>query len=93
MAKTLAGEHTEKLFAEAPAKSLLPNIVARAVRKFDMLDAAISLDDLSVPPGDRSHALQGDSLGKRAISINDQWRICFRFDGERAYDVEICDYH
>jgi proteic killer suppression protein len=54
---------------------------------------ATKLDDLKVPPGNRLHALKADRQGQHAISINDQWRICFRFVDGDAYDVEICDYH
>lgn len=49
--------------------------------------------DLKVPPGNRLHALEGDRKGQYSISINDQWRICFRFLDGDAYDVEVCDYH
>ncbi|MGL6161469.1 type II toxin-antitoxin system RelE/ParE family toxin [Microbulbifer sp.] len=45
------------------------------------------------PPGNRLHALEGDRKGQYSISVNDQWRICFRFVDGDAYDVEICDYH
>jgi proteic killer suppression protein len=46
-----------------------------------------------VPPGNRLHALDSDRAGQHSISVNDQWRICFRFEDGDAYDVEICDYH
>ena len=58
-----------------------------------MLDAAYRLEDLRVPPGNKLHALRGDRTGFHAIAINGQWRICFRFEGEDAFDVEICGYH
>ncbi len=93
MIKTFADKQTEKLFLEGSAKPFPPAIVTCAIRKLDMLDAAICLEDLKVPPGNRLHALQGDRLGQHSISINNQWRICFRFDGKHVYDVEICDYH
>jgi proteic killer suppression protein len=48
---------------------------------------------LKVPPGNRLHALEGDRKGQYSISVNNQWRICFRFVDGDAYDVEICDYH
>jgi proteic killer suppression protein len=54
---------------------------------------AESLDDLKVPPGNRFHALSGDRQGQYALSINAQWRICFRFENGDAYEVEVCDYH
>ena len=57
------------------------------------MDLAKTLDDLKVPPSNRLHALKEDRVGQYSISINEQWRICFRvFDGD-AYEVEITDYH
>jgi proteic killer suppression protein len=54
---------------------------------------ATNLNDLKVPPNNRLHALKGDREGQYSISINDQWRICFRFSDGDAYDVDIADYH
>lgn len=65
----------------------------RAMRKLEYIDLATRLDDLKVPPGNRLHGLEGDRKGEHSISVNDQWRICFRFENGDAYDVEICDYH
>ncbi len=64
-----------------------------ARRKLAQLDAAATLDFLRVPPGNRLEALRGDREGCYSIRINDQWRLCFRFDGGDAYDAEIVDYH
>ena len=58
-----------------------------------MLDAAVGLDDLRVPPGNRLERLKGDRGGQHSIRINGQWRICFRWQQGDAYDVEIVDYH
>ncbi len=58
-----------------------------------MLDAAQSLQDLRVPPGNRLEKLTGDRQGQYSIRINDQWRVCFRWEEGNAYDVEITDYH
>lgn len=58
-----------------------------------MLDAAIHLDDVSVPPSNRLEKLRGDRRGQHSIRINDQWRICFRWSEPNAHDVEIVDYH
>ncbi|MGK2934966.1 MAG: type II toxin-antitoxin system RelE/ParE family toxin [Gemmatimonadaceae bacterium] len=55
--------------------------------------AAARLSDLRVPPGNQLHALKGDRVGQHAIAVNDQWRMCFRFEDGDAYDVEFCDYH
>ncbi|MDO4290800.1 MAG: type II toxin-antitoxin system RelE/ParE family toxin [Eggerthellaceae bacterium] len=93
MIKTFADKDTELLFSDGKAKHLPRDIWARSLRKLDMVDNAFAVDDLRVPPGNRLHLLQGDRFGQYAISINDQWRICFRFRNGNAYDVEICDYH
>jgi proteic killer suppression protein len=66
---------------------------ARAVRRLEYIDLARDLIDLRVPPSNRLHRLEGDRRGQYSISINDQWRICFRFVEGDAYDVEITDYH
>lgn len=58
-----------------------------------MLDAAQALQDLHVPPGNRLEKLSGDRAGQYSIRINDQWRVCFRWEEGNAYDVEIADYH
>ena len=58
-----------------------------------MLDAAVVLDDLRVPPGNRLEALKGARHGQHSIRINDQWRICFRWRNGGADDVQIVDYH
>lgn len=64
-----------------------------AYRKLKYLMAAAVLEDLRVPPGNRLEALSGDRKGQYSIRINDQWRICFRWDNNAAEDVEIVDYH
>jgi proteic killer suppression protein len=91
--KTFAESSTEALFRTGKAKSVPPDVLRRALRKLEALHVALRLDDLRVPPGNRLHALKGDRVGQHAIAVNDQWRICFRFDEGDAYDVEFCDYH
>lgn len=70
-----------------------PDLLRRATRKLEYIDLAGCIEDLKVPPGNRLHALKADRKGEWAISINDQWRICFRFIEGDAFDVEITDYH
>jgi proteic killer suppression protein len=65
----------------------------RALRKLDALNAATSLGDLRVVPGNRLEALKGDRRGQHAIRINDQWRLCFAWTAEGPDGVEIVDYH
>lgn len=64
-----------------------------AERKLAMLHRAVRLEDLRVPPNNHLEALKGDRRGQHSIRINGQWRLCFRFDGSDAFDVEIVDYH
>lgn len=64
-----------------------------AIRKLQQLHAAADVDFLRIPPANRLEQLQGDRAGQYSIRINDQWRICFRFVGGNASDVEIVDYH
>ncbi len=65
----------------------------RAARKLEYIRLATRLGDPTVPPRNRLHALERERKGQHAISVNDQWRICFRFEDGDAYDVEITDYH
>jgi proteic killer suppression protein len=83
---------------EAVGRGELPrgfsaDLAKAARRKLAMLAAAVALDDLTAPPGNRLEALRGDRSGQHSIRINDQWRLCFRWIDGRAEDVEIIDYH
>jgi proteic killer suppression protein len=91
--KTFADRHTQRLYATRKSRRFPPDICRRAARKLEYLDLATSLADLKVPPSNRLHALTHDRKGQYSISINDRWRICFRFEDGDAYDVEVCDYH
>jgi proteic killer suppression protein len=93
MIKTFANKRTQDLFLEGRARWFPSDVAARAVRKLEYVHLATRIEDLRVPPGNRLHALEGDRKGQFSISINDQWRICFRFEDGDAYDVEVCDYH
>jgi len=91
--KTFADQNTKDLYVDGRSKRLPPDILRRAIRKLEYIDQAPRLDDLKVPQGNRLHELEGGRKGSYAISVNDQWRICFRFVDGDAYDVEITDYH
>lgn len=93
MIKAFADRRTQGLYVTGKAKRFPADVAKRARRKLEYVDLATRLDDLKVPLGNRLHALGGDRKGQYAISINDQWRICFRFVDGDAYDVEVCDYH
>lgn len=83
---------TRQLF-EGHAVRRFANVRAVAERKLAMLHRAVRLDDLRIPPNNRLEALKGDRKGSYSIRINDQWRLCFRFEGGNASEVEIVDYH
>ena len=91
--KAFSDNDTREFFETGKSKKIPPEIARRALRKLEYVDNAEQLTDLRLPPGNRLHALKGDRVGQHSISINDQWRICFRFTAEGVYDVEICDYH
>ena len=93
MIKSFVDKRTQELFVTGQARRFPQDVTKRAVRKLEYVHLATRLDDLKVPPGNRLHALKGDREGQYSISINDQWRICFRFIDGDAYDVEVCDYH
>jgi proteic killer suppression protein len=93
MIKSFADRRTRDFFLTGKSERFPPEIARRAVRKLEYLDYAVQISDLAVPPGNRLHALAGTRAGQYAISINDQWRICFRFVDGDAFEVEICDYH
>ena len=93
MIKSFADRRTRQLYESGNTKRFPADLSRRAARKLEYIDLAVRLEDLRNPPGNRLHALSGDRKGQHSISINDQWRICFRFDDGDAHDVEICDYH
>jgi len=91
--RTFADRETELVWHEAGSRRLPFQIQPRALNKLALLNRAARLDDLRVPPGNRLEALRGERSGQHSIRINDQWRICFRWEAGDAYDVGICDYH
>jgi proteic killer suppression protein len=93
MIKTFADKETQKLFVSGKSKRLPSDLLRRAIRRLEFIHFANNINDLLVPPSNRLHPLKGDKKGQHSISINDQWRICFRFIEGDAYDVEITDYH
>ena len=93
MIKTFANKETEQLYIKGKSKHLPSDLIKRAVRRVEYINLAKNLEDLRVPPSNRLHALEGNRKGQFSISINDQWRICFRYVDGDAYDVEITDYH
>jgi len=93
MISTFADRETEQLYRAGKSRKVPPDIIQGALRKLDRLHTVEKVNDLKNPPGNRFHELTGDRKGQCSISINDQWRIRFRFFEGNAYDVEVCDYH
>lgn len=93
MIRSFADRDTERLWNRVSVKAYDTRILRAALRKLVMLDAAVVLEDLRMPPGNRLEAMKGDRAGQYSIRVNDQWRICFRWTDAGLEDVEIVDYH
>ena len=93
MIASFACRKTERLWQRRRDHGLPPQIERVALRKLTQLDRSRELRDLQMPPGNRLERLKGDRAGQHSIRINDQSRVCFRWRGEDAHNVEIVDYH
>jgi proteic killer suppression protein len=93
MIESFKDKEAAKLFRRERSKKLPQEIQNTAMRKLWMLDAAITLSDLKVPPNNQLEALKGDRKGQHSIRVNRQWRICFIWHEGHATNVEIIDYH
>ncbi len=92
MIKSFRSKETGRLFNRLRSRRW-QSVAAVARRKLELLNAAKSLDELRIPPGDRLEALKGDRRGEHSLRINDRWRICFVWREGDAHEVEITDYH
>lgn len=93
MIHSFADKETAKIFHGRHSRRLPVDIQRIALRKLQQLDAAPDLNSLRVPPGNRLESLKGNRAGQHSIRINDQFRVCFRWENSGAHDVEITDYH
>ncbi len=97
MIVSFKNQATEDIFdskdSKAARKLCPPNLWSTARRKLDQLNAITSLDELTIPPGNRLEALKGERKGQYSIRINQQYRICFIWIQQEASEVEIVDYH
>ena len=93
MIRSFADRATEHFYTTGRSRRIPPDIHKRAAMRLTQLNAAIYIQDLRLPPSNRLEALKHDRRGQWSIRINDQWRICFRFENGDALDVEITDYH
>ena len=93
MIRSFKSKETEKIFNRQRSRKQPHDIQQVSLRKLRMLNRAVTLQDLRVPPGNHLEKLSGDRMGQYSIRINSQWRICFEWDAGDAYLVEITDYH
>lgn len=93
MIVSYANKETEKLHNGQRSRLVPADIVKRAIMRLNRIDAATCVEDLYFPPSHHLEKLSGNRDGQWSIRINDQWRVCFRFAGSHAHDVEIVDYH
>jgi proteic killer suppression protein len=91
--RSFADRDSERVWQRKRVRRLGQGVQRAALRKLLILDAAETLDDLRVPPGNRLEKLKGDRAGFHSVRINQQWRICFRWTDAGPEDVEIVDYH
>ena len=91
--KSFKSIETEKVFRRERSLKLPGDIQQVALRKLRMINNAVSLNDLRIPPANRLEKLSGDRAGQYSVRINDQWRICFEWLEGNAHNVEINDYH
>jgi toxin HigB-1 len=91
--RSFADKDTEEIWSRRRVGKFDPVTARIALRKLLILDAAVTLNDLRVPPGNRLEKAKGSRAGQHSIRINDQWRICFKWTGSGPTAVEIVDYH
>lgn len=93
MIKSTKGKLIERLISGGANKGFPPDLVRRAELKIAMIDAALTVEDLRIPPSNHLETLGGNRKGQYSIRINQQWRVCFIWEGADAFNVEIVDYH
>jgi proteic killer suppression protein len=93
MIVSFRGRETERLWQSGRSPRLPAALQLRAFKKLAILNAAVTLDNLKVPPGNQLEALRGNRAGQHSIRVNDQYRVCFMWRDGNAFDVEIVDYH
>ena len=93
MIRSFADKHTEALFQERRTRKFPADILSLGLEKLRLIDAAVLLEDLRVPPGNRLEALKGNRLGQYSIRINRSWRICFEWRDGEAHNVEVNNHY
>jgi proteic killer suppression protein len=90
--RSFADAETERIYLTGHSRRF-GNIARAAARKIEAVDFAVALEDLRNPPGNRLEKLHGDREGYYSIRVNDQYRVCFRWEDKAAWEVELVDYH
>ena len=90
---SFADNETERIYSGRISRVFPPDIQRRALNKLRVLNAIVRIDELLNPPSNRLESLRGKKAGQYSIRINQQWRICFRWENGNAHDVGIQDYH
>jgi toxin HigB-1 len=93
MIASFRSKETEELWQSGESRRLPADLRRRAFKKLAILNAAVTLDNLKVPPGNQLEALRGNRADQHSIRVNDQYRVCSVWRDGNAFDVEIVDYH
>ena len=93
MIASFRDKETERLWRLGKSRRIPADLERRAFKKLAILNAAVALENLRVPPGNQLEALRGNCAGQHSVRINDQYRVCFVWRDGNAFDVEIVDYH
>ena len=93
MIASFRDKETERLWQSGRSRRLPADLELRAFKKLAILNAAVALDNLKIPPGNQLEALRGNRAGQHSIRVNDQYRVCFVCRDGNAFEVEIVDYH
>lgn len=93
MIRSFKDKETQRIFERQRSRKLPSEIQQVALRKLRMLNQSTTLQELRIPPANRLERLSGDREGQYSIRINNQWRICFEWQNDDAFNVEIVDYH
>lgn len=86
-------KETEQLWQSGRSRRLPADLQRRAFKKLAILNAAVALENLKVPPGNQLEALRGNRAGQHSVRVNDQYRVCFVWRNGNAFEVEIVDHH
>lgn len=93
MIRSFRDTETKRLWLSGKSRRLPADVVLRAFKKLAILNAAVALENLKIPPGNQLEALRADRMGQHSIRINDQYRVCFNWHNGNAFNVEVVNYN